>query len=264
MILVGISLLLIYKNNAYQHYVFLTSANSVSASINGLASNITDYFHLREVNNDLNERQALLETENANLRKQLQMAKEELANDSNRIRAFAGYKFITAHVISNSIYHPDNYITIEKGSADGIEPQMGVVDQNGIVGIVDAVGTHASRVISMLNSNFRLSCKVKGSNHFGTLVWDGKSPELATLTEMPSHVKFVRGDTIITSGYSAVFPPDIPVGTIQSGYRDKDGNFSSLQIKLFTDFTTITTVKVVNNPIRKEVQQLTQQKDSVK
>ena len=260
----GICLLLIYKNNSYQHYVFLTSANSLSASVYGVTSNITDYFHLREVNNDLNERQALLETENANLRKQLQMAKEQLANDSTRIRPLTGYKFITAHVISNSIFHPDNYITIEKGSADGIEPQMGVVDQNGIVGIVDAVGEHASRIISMLNSNFRLSCKVKGSNHFGTLVWDGKSPEYAILTEMPSHVKFVRGDTIITSGYSAVFPSDIPVGTIQSGYRDKDGNFSSLQIRLFTDFTTISTVKVVNSPLRKEVEKLNNPKDSVK
>lgn len=258
-ILTVICLFLIYKDNSYQRYVFLTSANGLSASVYKTTSNVTGYFNLREINDDLNERQAALETELVSLRKSLETAKELLGADSIKLPSLSGYKFTTAHVINNSINRPNNYITIEKGSADGIEPQMGVIDRNGIVGIVDVVSDHAARVISLLNSDFKLSCKVKNTSHFGALIWDGKSPEYAILSEMPSHVRFVRGDTVVTSGYSAVFPPDIPVGIIDNGWRDPDGNFSSLKIKVFTDFSTLSTVKVISSPLRKELKQLEEQ-----
>lgn len=255
-ILATISLLLIYKNNSYQRYVFLTSANSLSSSIYKATSNVTGYFNLREINDDLNARQASLETEIILLRKSLENAKELLGNDSVKIKPLANFQFITAHVINNSIHRDDNYITIEKGESDGVKPQMGVIDQNGIVGIVDVVSSHAARVISMLNSNFKLSCKVKNTSHFGALVWDGKSTEYAVLTEMPSHVMFHRGDTVVTSGYSAVFPPDIPVGIIETGHVDADGNFSSLNVRIFTDFTTLSTVKVISSPLSEEINKL--------
>ncbi len=130
---------------------------------------------------------------------------------------------------------------------------MGVVDQNGVVGIVNVVGDHSARVISLLNPKMRLSCKVKGREYFGSLVWDGKSPHEALLEEMPRHERFKKGDTIVTSGYSAVFPPDIPVGTIISHEKEHDDNFYALRIKLFTDFTTLSTVRVIRNSMIDEL-----------
>ena len=159
-------------------------------------------------------------------------------------------------MISNSITRGHNYITIEKGRRDGIKPEMGVVDQNGVVGVVNVVGEHASRIISLLNPKMRLSCKIKGSEYFGSLVWDGKNPEEAVLEEMPRHEKFKKGDTIVTSGYSALFPPGIPVGTIVSHAKEHDDNFYALRIKLFTDFNRLSTVRVITNDMNEELKEI--------
>jgi rod shape-determining protein MreC len=135
---------------------------------------------------------------------------------------------------------------------------MGVVDQNGVVGIVNLVGNHSARIISLLNPKMRLSCKVKGREFFGSLVWDGRSPSEALLEEMPRHERFHKGDTIVTSGYSSVFPEGIPVGTIISHEKEHDDNFYALRIKLFTDFTTLSTVRVISNDMRPELDAITE------
>ena len=149
-----------------------------------------------------------------------------------------------------------NYITLDKGRLDGIEPEMGVVDQNGVVGIVSVVSDHAARVISLLNPNIRLSCKVKGSDYFGSLIWDGESPYYATLEEMPRHVQFSKGDTIVTSGYSSVFPEGLIVGTIEGNSKAKDDNFFTLKIKLSTDFTRLSVVRAIKSNIANELKEL--------
>ena len=128
-----------------------------------------------------------------------------------------------------------------------------MVDQNGVVGIVNVVGPHSARVISLLNPKMRLSCKVKGRSDFGSLVWDCKNPQEALLEEMPRHERFKAGDTIVTSGYSAVFPEGIPVGTIVSHEHAHNNNFYTLRIRLFTDFTTLSTVRVLRNSLRDEL-----------
>ena len=133
---------------------------------------------------------------------------------------------------------------------------MGVVDQNGVVGIVNVVGKNTARIISLLNPNLRLSCKVKGSDYFGSLVWDGKSPYYAILEEMPRHVKFSTGDTIVTSGYSAVFPEGIVVGQVDEQLSSGADNFYSLRIKLSTDFTQLSTVRLIKNNIKEEFDRL--------
>lgn len=254
MIYMIISLWLLVKNNPYQHYIYLTSANAVSSAILGTTDNVTSYFHLKEINEDLQVRNANLEREIYALRHALRDYREEayedsLASDSSKSQ----FDFIIAHVISNSISRTHNYITIEKGANDSIRPEMGVVDQNGVVGIVNIVGPNASRVISLLNPKMRLSCKVKGSDYFGSLVWDGKSPHEAVLEELPRHERFKKGDTIVTSGYSAVFPADIPVGTILSHEKEHDDNFYALRIKLLSDFTTLSTVHVIKNDMKTEL-----------
>lgn len=258
-IYVAISCVLLFHNNPYQHYIFLTSANAVSSAVYGSAENVTSYFHLHDINEDLQSQNARLEAQLLDL--QTKLEKFELNEEFDSIMADTvklQYDFILANVISNSITRGHNYITINKGRKDGIKPEMGVVDQNGVVGVVNVVGNNASRIISLLNPKMRLSCKIKGSEYFGSLVWDGKNPEEAVLEEMPRHEKFKKGDTIVTSGYSAVFPPGIPVGTIISHAKEHDDNFYALRIKLFTDFNRLSTVRVITNEMVEELREITE------
>lgn len=252
-----ISLTLLFNHNPYQHYLFLTSANSVSASVYKVSSNITSYFHLHDINEDLQRRNASLEMEVTSLRRQLSSCRLALQSDSLALHdTHNPFSYTLANVISNSVYHANNYITIDRGSDDGIDTEMGVVDQNGVVGIVNVVGSHSARVISLLNPKMRLSCKVKGRADFGSLIWDGKSPDEALLEEMPRHEQFQPGDTIVTSGFSAVFPEGIPVGTIVSHENGHNNNFYTLRIKLLTDFTTLSTVRVISNDLKAELDML--------
>ena len=166
------------------------------------------------------------------------------------------FEFILSHVINNSINKPHNYITINKGSNDGIKPEMGVIDQNGIVGIVNVVGDNSARIISLLNLNFKLSCKIKGNKHFGSLAWDGEDPTIAILEELPRHTVFKTGDTVVTSGFSAVFPEDIMVGKIISDKNNQNDNSISLKVKLSTDFTKLSKVRVIVNNLKEELDSL--------
>ena len=254
-IYVILSLVLLFKDNPYQQSVYLTSANSVSAAVYRALNNVTSYFHLRDINESLQERNAALEMELIELRNQM-ADMELLSPDSLRHKVKGQYTFVMAQVISNSIAQPNNYITINRGYLDGISPEMGVIDQNGVVGIVNVVGPHAARVISLLNPHMRLSCKLKGSGFFGSLVWDGKSPQLAVLEELPKHITFNKGDTIVTSGYSAVFPEGIIVGTIEGLARGMSDSFVSLRIRLTTNFSQLSSVRVITNSMKDQIDAL--------
>jgi hypothetical protein len=131
-----------------------------------------------------------------------------------------------------------------------------VIDQNGVVGIVNVAGPHAARVISLLNPHIRLSCKLQGNGFYGSLVWDGKSPRMAVLEELPKHVEYHKGDTIITSGYSAVFPEGIIVGTVEGLARGMSDSFVSLRIKLTTNFSQLSSVRVITNSMKEQIEAL--------
>lgn len=133
---------------------------------------------------------------------------------------------------------------------------MGVIDQNGVVGIVNVVGEHSCRVISLLNSNLHLSCRIKGDNGFGSLVWNGENPETALLQELPKHTRFQPGDTVVTSGYSGVFPGGIPVGIVLSDNEGRKENFFTVKVHLTTDFATLSTVQIVQDKMRQEHMEL--------
>lgn len=251
-----LSSILLFKNNPYQQSIYLTSANKICSSIYNYISNVTSYFYLRDINEDLQKQNANLELEVVSLRNQLKEYEIKLTDSIESQLQPHQYDVIVGRVISNSITNSQNYITVNKGALDGISTEMGVIDQNGVVGIVNIVGNHSSRIISLLNPNLRLSCKVKGSDFFGSLVWDGKSPYYAILEEMPRHVKFQEGDTIVTSGYSAVFPEGITVGIIDEQMNEGGDNFYSLKIKLLTDFTQLSTVRMIKNNNKDEFEQL--------
>ncbi len=256
-----LSCVMLCRGNPSQQHVYMTSAGAVASAVYRTSNSVTGYFHLRGINEDLQQRTAQLEMELIDLRRQLRAAGEKIYGDSVPVdSALRQYRFIMAHVINNSIARSNNFITIDRGESDGVRPEMGVVDQNGVVGIVNVTGPHTARLISVLNSDLRLSCKVKGSDAFGSLVWDGKSPRRALLEEMPRHVEFALGDTVITSGYSVVFPEGIPVGRVVGHKRDDDDNFYSLSVELFTDFATLSTVRVIENFSKDEIESVEQDK----
>ncbi|MCM1450410.1 MAG: rod shape-determining protein MreC [Clostridiales bacterium] len=253
-IYVIISCALLFHNNPYQRHVYLTSASAFSATVYEGANSVTGYFHLRSINEDLQRRNAQLESEVLALRHQVSDLSLDMLADSLRVSEPAHkFDFILAPVINNSVSHPNNFITIAAGEKDGIKPEMGVVDQNGVVGLVNVTGKNYARVLSLLNSDFRLSCKVKGNDVIGSLVWDGKSPTEALVEELPKHTIFQPGDTIITSGFSTVFPEGIPVGIVKGTERNTDDNFITLRIKLLTDFSTLSTVMIVVSHDRDEI-----------
>lgn len=226
----------------------MSSAGSVANGIYDAANNVTSYFGLKDINEDLQRRNAELESEVIALREQ-NARYEQLyyADTMTVIEPMRRFDFIIGRVINNSISHPYNYITLDKGSNDGIEPDMGVVDQNGVVGKVNKVGPNHSLIISLLNPHLRLSCKVKGNDAFGSLVWDGKYHDEAILEELPRHTIYEKGDTVVTSGYSAVFPEGIPVGIVIGNERTIDDNFYTLRIRLLTDFSRLSNVRVIRN-----------------
>jgi len=253
----AISCLLLFTTNPFQHHVYLTSAGRLTSAVYRAASNVTGYFALRDINEDLQHRNAQLELEILSLKGRLRDIDTRLYADTMRAdTVLSRYSFIIGHVINNSVSRPNNYLTIERGAADGVRPEMGVVDQNGVVGIVNVVGPHTSRVISLLNPHLRLSCKVKGSEHIGSLQWDGRDPREAVLQELPRHARFRKGDTIVTSGFSSAFPEGVPVGTVLASGNERDNNFVALRVRLFTDFSTLSTVRIVSDSMVDELKQV--------
>lgn len=247
-ILVVLSTILLVRSNPLHQSLYTSSANAVSSTVYEWTSSVTSYFNLRDQNEALNSRNAQLQKEILDLNARVEYLEEQLMADTlTLIDVLQHYDFIVAHVIKNSVMQPHNYITINKGRADGLRPEMGVIDQNGVVGVVNVVGEHSSRVISLLNPYFRLSCKIKGNDSFGSLVWDGVDPRYCVLEDLPRHTVFNVGDTVITNGYSAVFPPGLPVGVVESADNSKGENFFALKVKLLTDFSALDNVQVVVN-----------------
>lgn len=245
-----LSLVLVYRNNAYQRNIIFSSANVVTGHIASVSGYVTSYLNLRDINKELLERNGELEMALLELQDQLDM----MVADTATFAGFAPdsterfpYSFVTAEVVNNSVTHLSNYITINKGRKEGVAPDMGVVSERGVVGIVSTVSDNFAVVIPLLNPKFRLSCKVLGSSYFGSLSWNGRNAQYANLDELPRHVEFQKGDTIVTSGYSAVFPSGIIVGTVAAFEKQHDDNFFSLEVKLATDFQALNNVRVINN-----------------
>lgn len=254
----AISCSLLFNDDPYRRHVYMTSAGRLASEVYKGANNVTSYFDLREINGDLNRRNAELQGEIERLQAVIDRLNENAFTDTMVIDSgIPPFEFIVAHVIHNSVSRPYNYITLNKGSNEGIRPELGVIDQNGVVGIVSNTGPNSARVISLLNPNFRLSCKIKHTDYFGSLVWDGEHPDEALLEELPRHSVYAPGDTIVTSGYSAVFPANLPVGVVVDAETDRNQNFFTLRVKLLTDFTTLGTVQVIVNNNADELNALT-------
>lgn len=250
-----ISCILLFSNNAYQQSVYLTSANTFCSGVYSTASNITDYFNLRSINNSLRENNARLSNEVLNLKSELAEYKT-LVEDSTRHTPENRFSYVLATVLNNSLRMPRNYFTINKGRLDGVESGMGVVDHQGVVGIVNAVGKHTSRVTSLLNENQHFSVKIKDTPYVGILAWNGEDSRVAYMKDVPQHVKFHVGDTIVTSGFSTSFPEGIQIGTVMSRVKMPDDNFYVLKVRLASDFKTMSSVRVIKDKFKNELDSL--------
>jgi rod shape-determining protein MreC len=208
--------------------------------------------YLRTENAGWAKRVADLEEEVRAYQKQIEILTDSAGSHNVKFDMGSVDHFIPARVIYNQVSGIENYITINKGSLAGIEADMGVLTHHGIVGVVTKVSAHFARVIPLLNAKFQTSGKLADTNYFGPLVWDGKDSRYTYLRELPRHATFEIGDTIVTSGFSTFFPEGIPVGTVEASYKQKDDDYNSLKIKLFTDFNTLNDVLVVGNALKEE------------
>lgn len=260
LLLEAAALALLFRFNYYQQSVYFTSASGVSGRIHAITGSIRQYFHLTEDNDELLARNLYLEQRVAQLQDFLAQVQGDeaqlLAADS--LALGEGGQTYRAGVIKNSINRRDNYITLDRGRRHGLRPEMGVVGASGVVGIVYKVSDSYALVISLLNSKSSISCKISRSDYFGYLQWEGGNPRYAYLRDLPRHADFSIGDTVVTSGYSTVFPPGIMVGTIDDISDSNDGLSYLLRVKLSTDFGRLGHVRVIDRPGQAEQQALEQ------
>jgi rod shape-determining protein MreC len=244
--------IVIYRFNNYQKASFVNYTTGVTSSFYTAVSNTNEYFNLRTVNDSL-------QAENARLHSQLITSyyknsfNATLVNDTVYRQQ---YEYIPAQVVNNSVTKRNNYITLNRGRLHGIEPEMGVISDNGIVGIVMNVSDHYCTVLSLLNNNCKISARIEKNGAFGSLVWEGDDPKFATLKDVNKHVPLMVNDKIITSNFSTIFPEGIPIGKIYAHSLDAGDNFHRIKIELNTDFSTVSTVYVIRNLLKQEQQQL--------
>ncbi|AFJ09037.1 rod shape-determining protein MreC [Prevotella intermedia ATCC 25611 = DSM 20706] len=260
------SLVLLFRFNNYQGSVWFTSANIVAGKVYELSSSVTSYFSMGKLNRELTERNVQLERQVKELSEQLyEKTRDPKFAQKGQYRFLSDFKLINAKVVSNSLDKEENFITIDKGSWDGVRKDMGVACGNGIVGVVYLVGTHYSIVLPVLNSKSNISCSIQGRSYFGYLRWAGGAKNIAYLDDIPRHAKFKLGDRIITSGYSAIFPAGILVGKIKHVYNSEDGLSFRLAVQLSTDFGNLRDVCVIDDAtVREKKKVMDAAKDSIK
>lgn len=262
LLLETLSLSMVVTYNNYQRATFLDSSNFFSGTLFEEFSSFFQIFEFRQVNIKLAE-------ENAVLRAALQdqflkrdhglyhstdsIYLPRIAKDSS-IRAV--YRFTTARVINNSVNQQHNFITLNKGRHDGIKPDMGVIANGQVVGLVANVSENFSTVISLLNSRWKISAKIKRNDYFGSLSWDGKDYRRVQLNEIPYHVPVQNGDTVVTTGYASSFPEGIMIGTISDFSIGTGSNFYKIEVMLAADFKHLVIVGLVENKQQFEIKQL--------
>lgn len=252
------SIFLLVLGSRYRHSVYLSSANIISSGLYNTSAQVTGYFDLKDINRSLQQSNSMLQNEVLNLKNQITQYKVMLGDTLGKNNIANRYDYVMAAVINNNTRHPKNYFTIDKGSNDEIEPGMGVVNQSGVVGIVDVVGPHVSRVISLLNETQRFSTKIKDTPFIGSLNWKTGDPSIAYVEEIPRHAIFHSGDTIVTSGYSTSFPEGIPLGIILNKVNGSDDSFYTLKVKLLPEFKSLSAVIVIKDTFKNEIDSLSQ------
>jgi rod shape-determining protein MreC len=247
-----ISLTLLFNFNAYQNSAFAHLTSNLTGSFLDVSSSISDYFSLRQKNRMLSEDNAKL---HSNLPGSFYTADSNSFYQHDTVYQLE-YKYISAKVISNSTNKRNNFLMLSKGTEQGIENHMGVIIGNRIVGQVVSVSEHFSWVMSLLNKDSKISGKFKKNNQLVNIEWNGNSYRIGDVKEIPKHVVIQKGDTIITSGNSDIFPEGLLIGTIEKFTIAPDENFNHAQLLFSTDFNSLGFVEVIIDLMRKEKEEL--------
>lgn len=250
MLLLGISIFFTIQNNSFHRSKTISSANFVTGYTYEKMDNVRDYFNLKNTNYELAK-------ENAYLKQILYNKKDTLlstpilnSKDSNQ------FKTIAAKVIKNSYDVLDNYLSINAGKKDGIKEEMGVINNKGVVGVIDKTSTNYATIMSVLNTKSKIVAKIKNTEHFGTLTWNAKNAGYVQLIDVPRLANLKKGDSIVTGDQSVYFPPNIPIGKIDKAFIDKSTNQYTINVRLFNDMTNIGYVYIIENTRKKELIEL--------
>ncbi len=247
----GVALLLVILHNQYPKSVFFSSCNTVTASLLETTSDISDYFHLDEQNSQLAEENIALRNQIIDLQNQLSIYQDSIHNaamvDKDYAFADKNITYISAKVVHVSTYRQHNYITINKGLRDGVMKDMGVIDERGVVGIVCNANEHFALVIPLIHTSISISSKFKQDNYVGLLQWDGRDITMGQLTDISRHMIVEVGDTIVTSGLSAIFPPDIPIGVVSHTELTNYDTYHQIDVELAVDYKRMSYVSVIQN-----------------
>lgn len=245
---------LIIQNNSYWSATYFNTSNYYVAQILSVSNSIREYVHLREINDNLAKENLKLNSLVARLQEQSPLdAPAGYTPDSNFASRF---KFIVSKVIMTETSRANNYLTIDKGLADGIQPGMGVISATGVVGRVRSCSEHFSVVTSILHSQFMVSSRLIRSSEIGPARWQGKNPETIALMDISRYKKVLKGDTAVTSNYNSVFPPGIMVGTVKNLSVRSDQTFYDIELDVSTDFRSLSYVYVVQNHTQAEIDSL--------
>lgn len=239
---------LIIENNQYQSARFFNSSNNLVAGLNSISQDVREYFLLRDINATLAEENAYLRSKLEERNQAAQNADIPIITDSTVIKQF---DFLSAKVVNNSVNRFTNYLTINKGTDDGIRNGMAVISPLGVVGKVKAVSPHFSVVTSILHKDYRLSVVMTRTQYFGSVSWDGKDPDYVQLNFVPRHVNPQKGDTVVTSAYNSIFPEGVMVGVIDN-VEQNETLFYDLTVRLSQDFRKLSFVEVVRSRLKNE------------
>ena len=253
LLLLVTSLSLTIQSHSYHKSKIISSANFFTGGIYEKINSVDEYFGLKEQNDELARENARLKSILFNQKDTTKLPQIDSIKGVNKT------SIIVSKVIRNPYTTLENYITINNGSRSGIKPNMGVINSAGIIGIVENTSNNFATIISLLNINIKINAKIKKSNHFGTLSWNGKSTGFAQLTDVPRLAGVRKGDTIVTGAESRVFPENIGIGTIDKVYIDNETNYYTLDIKLFNDMTNLGHVYVIKNKDAEEIENLENQ-----
>ena len=253
LLLLLVSLILTIQSHSFHRSKVISSANFLSGGVYERINRISEYLNLQTQNE-------ILATENASLKSLLFNIKDStLVPKIDSIKGVDKVNIIVSKVIHNSYNVYENYITINSGDKAGVKPDMGVINSAGIVGIVDKTSENYATIVSILNRKSQINAKIKKTNHFGSLIWDGKSTGFVQLIDVPRLAAIRKGDTIVTGGQSVIFPENINIGTIDKIYIDNQTNYYTLNVKLFNDMTNLGHVYIIKSKNREEIINLEKQ-----
>lgn len=248
----SICVYLLVKNNSYQSASYFNATNKVVISVNESVNYVKEYLNLRSNNEYLTKENALLRNQLSELTG-FNPASSIAITDTFHHQQ---YSYVPAKIINNTVNRRNNFLTLNRGFNDSIRNEMAVISSNGIIGIVKDVSPHFCTVMSVLHKDMKVSVRFKKNNYFGSLVWNGGEPRIATLLDIAKHVTFTKGDTIVTTAYSSIFPEGIMVGTVANSAVKSGDNFYTIDVLLSTNFNNVSSAYVVRNLYKEEQKKL--------